>query len=363
MNYKDRLEYIDIVKGIGILFVVIGHCITKDMANNNYLLYICRLAIYTVHMPLFFIVSGILFKHNSSKYKMVSVKHNIKNKMKTFIIPYISFSILNYIIFEIMLIIPQLNLAAKSSGYSHHSLFQFIISTITYTNVVDDHLWFIYVMFFIYIIAFNMNKLYIEKYKIKNDKLRIFMYLFVLYELTYWLKFPELIFKIIRYGFLFYIGCNFNKFIAEKKYNDFIITIIFLVSFTIYAYIKLYDNDIYIICLIIPIIEILGSYLIIKLSYVYLRVSKFKTTLSFLGKNSYPIYLLHQPFIVNGLLFLLLSFKFSYFYTIIISTIFGCIIPLMLNEKIIQKSRILKLYLLGGYTSKVKKDTCIYTVE
>ena len=46
---KERLDYIDLAKGIGILLVVIGHG-----AFNNF-------GINIFHMPLFFCISGLTF--------------------------------------------------------------------------------------------------------------------------------------------------------------------------------------------------------------------------------------------------------------------------------------------------------------
>ncbi|MBF1069294.1 MAG: acyltransferase family protein, partial [Prevotellaceae bacterium] len=47
-----RIEALDIAKGIGIILVIIGHM------SSSYL----RDWIYSFHMPLFFIISGICFK-------------------------------------------------------------------------------------------------------------------------------------------------------------------------------------------------------------------------------------------------------------------------------------------------------------
>lgn len=56
-----RLTYIDIARGIAILLVVIGHLNqfyrnNLDISNPKMLSFI-----YTFHMPLFFIISGMLF--------------------------------------------------------------------------------------------------------------------------------------------------------------------------------------------------------------------------------------------------------------------------------------------------------------
>ena len=49
-----RNSAIDIVKGVGILAVIVGHCIPYDCWAYKF--------IYTFHMPLFFIVAGFLYK-------------------------------------------------------------------------------------------------------------------------------------------------------------------------------------------------------------------------------------------------------------------------------------------------------------
>ena len=53
---KQRLLYIDIAKGIGILLVALAH---NDLAGYAPLLYHW---IYSFHMPLFFFLSGLFFK-------------------------------------------------------------------------------------------------------------------------------------------------------------------------------------------------------------------------------------------------------------------------------------------------------------
>lgn len=53
----QRIEYVDIAKGIGIILVIIGHTVSG----------ILRGVIFSFHMPLFFIVSGITYKYSTTK--------------------------------------------------------------------------------------------------------------------------------------------------------------------------------------------------------------------------------------------------------------------------------------------------------
>lgn len=66
---KQRIAYIDLVKGIGILCVLLGHLIPNDD--------VVKPAIYSFHMPLFFIVTGILLKKEPIK-KSKQVKNSVK---------------------------------------------------------------------------------------------------------------------------------------------------------------------------------------------------------------------------------------------------------------------------------------------
>lgn len=80
MEYRvKRLDYLDYTKGLCILLVVLGHI--YDSSN------ILRIWIYSFHMPLFFIISGMLVKHTNVKER--SIKNIIISKFKTLIVPYI----------------------------------------------------------------------------------------------------------------------------------------------------------------------------------------------------------------------------------------------------------------------------------
>ena len=78
--YLSRLDYIDIMKGIGIILVVLGH-----ISYNSILI----TWIYSFHMPLFFLISGFLF-YKSRKDGF------IKRKLVGLLTPYFCFSLLTY---------------------------------------------------------------------------------------------------------------------------------------------------------------------------------------------------------------------------------------------------------------------------
>lgn len=78
----NRIEYIDIAKGLGMILVVVGHCINGITFPGTW--------IYSFHMPLFFILSGICF----SERKYPTFLPFLKKRVKTLLLPCIYFSLL-----------------------------------------------------------------------------------------------------------------------------------------------------------------------------------------------------------------------------------------------------------------------------
>ena len=80
---KERIEWVDIAKGIGILLVIFGHCVYLGKFAHNW--------IFSFHMPLFFVLSGLFFK----EMEMVPL---IKKKLKQLVIPYVIFCFIGLLI-------------------------------------------------------------------------------------------------------------------------------------------------------------------------------------------------------------------------------------------------------------------------
>lgn len=81
----NRLVEIDILKGLGILAMVAGHVGFGELFN---------FAIHPFNMPLFFLVSGFLYRCKGS------FSLYIKKKVKTLLVPYILFGLLFCIIWS-----------------------------------------------------------------------------------------------------------------------------------------------------------------------------------------------------------------------------------------------------------------------
>lgn len=80
LYYSDnnRIQFIDIAKGIAILFIVLGHCGVTEAYNSAFI----TKFLYACDMPLFFIIGGYLYKDTSTKLF-------IRKKAKGLILPYV----------------------------------------------------------------------------------------------------------------------------------------------------------------------------------------------------------------------------------------------------------------------------------
>lgn len=74
---ENRIEWMDSLKGMGIVFVVAGHTLWPNVQH----------LIYMFHMPLFFLISGYLFKRKDTKTL-------IKQKLTSLMLPYLAYLII-----------------------------------------------------------------------------------------------------------------------------------------------------------------------------------------------------------------------------------------------------------------------------
>lgn len=86
---EKRIEWVDMVKAIGIILVLVGHSDWKE--THSY--------IYAFHMPLFYIISGFLW--NTKKYLEMPFGIFLKKKFKSYIIPYLKISAICFVLYGI----------------------------------------------------------------------------------------------------------------------------------------------------------------------------------------------------------------------------------------------------------------------
>ncbi len=89
---QKRLTYFDMAKGVGIFLVLLGH-LQGDwfFSLSPYILPLCTW-IFSFHMPLFFVIAGMLIRYRSDSEKDFSVL--LRRRFRSIMIPYFWFSLI-----------------------------------------------------------------------------------------------------------------------------------------------------------------------------------------------------------------------------------------------------------------------------
>ena len=341
---KKRNPYLDIIKAILILLVLIGHSIqygsgenylNKQLFFNNYLFKF----IYSFHMPLFIMISGYLSYNSLNK---INLKNTIISKFKSLIIPIFIWSIIPFII-------------SINNYINIKELIKLFITTFS-TN-----LWFLWSLFYINVLVKIINKYFKDNIYIYILSILI---TFILPN-TYIIKYFNFQFSLYSFMYIYFLlGYFYKKYNLDTKLNKYINNKTLII------------NTILFILLLIPFskeyyiytsgINIIGNYkqIFIDLYRYILGLSgsieilllvnlitnklndKVKNKLLYLGKNTLGIYIISSiihPFILPNITKNISNINYLF---IFIETIIILIISILIIE-LIKKNKFLSKYLLG----------------
>lgn len=194
-----RIKYIDYTKGLAILLMLFGHTMTETNDIHRW--------IYSFHMPIFFIVCGIL-TYNKKRLKKET---RIWKRIYTSAIPYYIFGIIMIIFYTLLDII-----SVGQSSFNNR-----LFKLFTFQGI--DSLWFLPIYVFsdiIFSVLVNRKKQYIIL-------TTIFSYLAIIfcgeYLVTTW--YLQIVYKVLL-GFCFIgIGFIISRSQCIEKLNNFVVYI------------------------------------------------------------------------------------------------------------------------------------------
>ena len=315
---KEHFNWIDILKGLGIILVIMGHQrLSPELLNY----------IYLFHMPLFFFISGYLM--NISKYN--SIGHLIKKKSKTLLIPYITFSIISIICYSV---IGQVDLDASAT-------LQSFIEGKRNEIFYNVPLWFLIGLFVIEIMYYVLKKV------IKNNGLLLLVIMIINFISVVILKVieaPTWIWSIdtAMYYLLYYQLGNLYRIYSIKLAD---LKVVGKVAASLFVFICISLN---LILLLSPdLIYFVYQYVNTERMFLFIWLivcgtagittfvclSKFirnSKRLEYIGKNSLIIFTLHYPIGIWGLDMLKVQLQIDIIHSNILSLIELTIILLVL---------------------------------
>ncbi len=343
-NMNNRIEWIDTVKYICIMFVMLTHLesCTEEL----------RTFFNPFFLMLFFFCSGYVYKNNRS------FKAFILKKIRQLFVPWLVFSCLNIFLAQIL------------SFNKHSDLFEELKWNFLQIRGLNDGLWFIAALFITYIPFY----FYVKKYEESKNKYKhiifvcislIFSFISILYtklmpaELLPWgsVNLPwhmEYVFQAMLFMFIGYI---FKNKIENKidLYNTGKNRFILMLVYVIIRY-AVYFSGVH-FSVIIEIIysylsQLFGCLLIIDFS----KVIKSNKYFNFVGQNTLLYFALHGKFYS---LFQTILKNFDIYNMILKNTIYSSIFAIFLTV-ILSLVLILPVYIINRYfpflIGRKKKD-------
>lgn len=357
-NNVIRIIELDVLKGVAILLVVIGHAIQYNPNITNYHQNIIFNIIYSFHMPLFMIISGYLaWKHTDNKPLSY-----LGRKFINLIIPFASWYIVCYGLIRIMNIV-------KLGFYQNIGIIDYLVRAVLTPSY---GLWYLWVLFF------NLCILYIalrfEKLGGPIPPICISMILLYLSPMDYFGL------NLIRWYWPFfaagYIINRYSKDLGRWKYSAYILSIIiaitsFIVWTSGYTVIPIDLANRFFSCHITNkgVVSQLVRYVVgfagigitvLLVKILIIRSSILQRTLSWLGTVTLDLY-------VNTSLILILLSQFpiscllrfgelGVYLGIILMACIAILISLIISFFILRRFDILALLFLGKYNSKKKTE-------
>jgi fucose 4-O-acetylase-like acetyltransferase len=325
MLKKQRLTELDIMTGIAIFFVVLGHIASRNDPNDIFWYSNLKILIYKFHMPLFMFVSGSIayYSYLFVKEKKITYLHYIKNK---------SFRLLpGFFLFAFIIIIGKFfaNIFLHVDNFNSNILENIYNVLFFPAESLAGSLWYIYVLFQFYLLL-----PLIEKF----NKYILLLFAFILHILNsnYSLSDFLMLNKFSEYLFFFTLGFIFiNKretiinYLLKYKY---LVVISFIFSFLLILITNENLSKLVIGCFSIPFFILFS----IKLNNNYLKI-----IINLLSEYTYSIYLMNTIFIglTKGIFIKFLSWggiNFIIMFPFLLLS--GLILPILFHKIILEKT-------------------------
>ncbi len=288
MNQSNRLSWIDICRGLGIILIILSHTpITRNLIGYN----------YSFQLGIFFFFAGYLF--NFKKY--VNFKEFFKSRVKGILFPYIFLSLISMIFYFFYYHVP---LYSGGTFKDMISVFLFGARNTIFYNIP---LWFLPTLFLM------ENFYYLLKRYWKKDFIILpsILYLSCLCFASFNALNKTNVFWTWTAGGYYLIYFAIGNFIREHQIeikNKMILWGLFLVALgvnlSMYCYPHIYFSILDSQTLSLVGLKLYFTAILIMLAgtYAYINISKFLSwkfkhiyLLEYLGKNSLIFFGLHVP--------------------------------------------------------------------
>ena len=305
---RQRVQWIDAAKGIGILLVLLGHA-PRDIMRSDYAwIDFCYYFIYTFHMHFFFFLSGYVFALPSDRQGQRGGSGFLKGKLRGLLVPWALFSVLVY---GVIFLINQIPFAASLTAGTvlrPISFGEYLTQSIAGSNPYCTHVWYMYTLFFVQVVVYLLREIGRKITGRQQEPLAFWIALELLAAICYLFLPVELPVAVSVKGYVLYylfgvICCRMRQDRPRQENGEergrfpfWALPGLLLCVVNALAVDMGFLGDPTARTLVSCLAVFIGAPLMIALLVWISQKASGSKTLQWFGGNSFTIYLLHQPF-------------------------------------------------------------------
>lgn len=260
---RNRIDYLDIAKGLGIILVVIFHVwrgiVSAGGDLNNTAWQFADYFVYLFHMPLFFLVAGLFVERSLSK----GVKQYLTDKLVFIYYPYLLWSLVS------------LTISFLLAGLVNNSV---DLIRIVYVPILPKfHFWFLFTLMIYYLIVAWVRNRYVL--------LTIAVIAAILYEIP---ALQQPLGRYLHFFIFFIVGLLMAKRMTDFRFHHWPLALLVLVISAVVGFWTTPDTQ---SVWLVPA-GLAGTYILLALSSAF-PDSAVSGWMAALGRQSLAVYLLH----------------------------------------------------------------------
>ena len=147
---KKRLDWLDAAKAVALLLVLVSHSMRDEMRETSRALDIIYRLAYCFQMPFFFWLTG--FTYWLTRKAGANGKALVK-RTKRQLLPWAAYTLFIFAVFSAACLIPSLKSLLNNAGYSAMPFPRYLLMAVQANNPWSYHLWFILVLFLITVLV------------------------------------------------------------------------------------------------------------------------------------------------------------------------------------------------------------------
>lgn len=163
MSDTKRIHFVDMAKGVALLFVMFGHAFRPGMCDTIAWCDYSYSFVYSFHVSLLFLLSGMSYGLTKAKHLSGGTAKFIGKKAKGLLLPWFSYSVLIYVLFVGANLVPQVRGMLAGSSYAVISPLKYGWAMLTNNNPYTFHVWYLQTLFLFVVCTYLIDK-YLGKY-------------------------------------------------------------------------------------------------------------------------------------------------------------------------------------------------------